>query len=521
MNRETARVVRFRPRVPRLSVRERFHVVVIGGGFSGTAFVSQLVRHADSRFRITLLNADERLGRGLAYASINEIHLLNARARDMSLYADEPDDFVLWLKQHGLQNSGGDFVSRKRFGDYLEDSLVETSLFAAQTDVPFTAMTGKRVVDLMAGGRGFVVALEDASTLQCDAVVLATGHPPPRDLLSPWLPEGHERWIRDPWHNSLDADKNDRILMVGSGLTMVDKVLELDAQRHEGPIHVLSPRGLLPRAHRRRAEPLPAELRESLVRALSRATTPRQMLRATRRAIAAAESRGLSWHAVIDSMRPLVPDMWSAMPLVARRRFLNHLRPWWDVHRHRMAPVSSVTIAAMMRRGRLDIRAGEVCYAGSDGSRLLIAQSLRGEIGTCFERYDWVVNCTGHDGGGSDRPLDRQLIRRGLVAEDCLGLGYTTTDDGEAMTVDGPVRNLYLLGQARRPQEWESTAVPELRKQAVKIATALIARVNNETGAVDHRLSPSNVRNGVNNSRSRMSDRQGVRSPDYHQSLKP
>ncbi len=494
MKSQSARIIRFRHRALRVTTRERLHVVVIGGGFSGTAVAGQLVRLGDSRFRITLLNADERLGRGLAYSTAGKAHLLNTRARDMSLYPDQPDHFVHWLERHGYPNSAADFIARSRFGDYLEDALVEMSLRATQADIRFTARTGSRVIDVMASGVGFLVTLDDASTLECDAVVLATGHPPPRDVLSPWLPHGHERWVRDPWRDGFEAaGKNDRILMIGSGLTMVDKVLELGGRGHAGPIHVLSRRGLLPRAHRKRPEPLTLDLQERLVWELAQATTPRKMLRAVRRTIVAAECRNLSWHAVIDAMRPIVSDLWSNMPVAARRSFLNRLRPWWEVHRHRMAPASSITIASMIRHGKLEIRAGEVRYAADNGPRLEIGQKLRGEGGERVEHYDWVINCTGNDSGRANCPLDRRLIDRGLLAEDLLGIGYATTGEGEAMTVDGPVHNLYLLGPARRPQKWESTAVPELRLQAGEIATALLAKADMRIPSSRYRPSPASL----------------------------
>src|SRR5690606_25076177 len=77
--------------------------------------------------------------------------------------------------------------------------------------------------------------------------------------------------------------RHDRVLMIGSGLTMIDKLLELEACGHTGPVHALSRRGLLPRAHRRRPETLPADVQRALSDGLARAGSLRAMLRVTRR----------------------------------------------------------------------------------------------------------------------------------------------------------------------------------------------------------------------------------------------
>ena len=60
-----------------------------------------------------------------------------------------------------------------------------------------------------------------------------------------------------------------------------------------------------------------------------------------RRQMRAAASHGLPWQAVMDAVRPQVQALWRGLPLAERRRFLRHLRPWWDVHRHRIPPRSA------------------------------------------------------------------------------------------------------------------------------------------------------------------------------------
>lgn len=469
-------ILYLRPRLRPLSILERFHVVIAGGGFSGVALAAHLVRHGDRGMRITLVDAGERVGRGIAYATQVDDHLLNTRAADMSALEDEPDDFAWWLRRHGRARPDAEFVSRRCFGDYLEDKLVETSLRAAQHDIAFAAHTSTRVTDVMDGGDAFLVALADGRSIRCDAVVLATGHAPARDVLGRWLPRGHARWIRDPWQAPKGGEigRHDRVLMIGSGLTMIDKVLELEARGFEGTVHALSRRGLLPRAHRRRPEMLAAEVRRALLDHLSRARSLREMLRATRRAIAAAERSGSSWRPVVDALRPVTPALWARPPLADRKRFLDRLRPFWDIHRHRTSPRVGAVIDTLLKSGRLQVRSGRVCGAEGRERDIVVEQRLRGEQAPRREHYDWVVNCTGHELAGAERELEQRLRRRGLLVPDPLGIGWVSGRNGALPRADGSTRSLYLVGPGRRPADWESTAVPELRRQASELAAELV-----------------------------------------------
>lgn len=476
MNRSVTDIVRFRSRLSQPAARERFHVVIVGGGFSGIALAARLVQCGDSRLRITLTETGDRFGRGVAYATETDAHLLNTRAKDMSVFTDEPYDFVWWLERNGRTNAEGDFVTRQCYGDYIEDTLVETSLRAAEAGMRFTALAQVAVTDIMRHTARYLVSLDDGRTIECDAVILATGHPPSRDVLRPWLPDGHDRWVRDPWDEARIAEiaLTDRLLIIGSGLTMVDKVLELCDRGHRGPIQILSRRGLIPRAHRRRPEDLPVDLRREMYAQLAGGGNLRAVLRTVRRTISAAERRGLTWHSVIDALRPITRELWSGMSFADRRRFLRWLRPYWDVHRHRMPPTAAVTIGAMLKRGRLQVLAGEVCGAEPLNEGIIVGQRVRGRRLVQREQYDWVVNCAGHDFGQPGRALEQRLIERGMLVTDPLGIGYATEASGAALTADDSAGGFYVLGPACRPRCWENTAVPELRKQADLLATELI-----------------------------------------------
>jgi uncharacterized NAD(P)/FAD-binding protein YdhS len=263
------------------------------------------------------------------------------------------------------------------------------------------------------------------------------------------------------------------VLLLGTGLTMVDVALALARRGHRAPIDAISRRGLLPRAHPPVQAVLPRELAEPL-RFAVRDRSLRCTLRTVRQVADEAIARGLGWQCVIDSLRQSTPDIWRSLSAADRRRFVGRLRPYWDVHRHRLPPSTEAMINGLMARGALRVQAGRIEGAAACSEGIDICIRARGTQRTETKRYGWVVNCTGPTfDKRNSRGLERRLLERGLLIADPLGLGYLTTEKGLAFGARGPVTGLYLLGPACRSHWWEHTAVPELREQAAALARQL------------------------------------------------
>ncbi|HZF30216.1 MAG TPA: FAD/NAD(P)-binding protein [Gammaproteobacteria bacterium] len=450
-------------------------VIIIGGGFSGVALAAELVRRGAAS-SITLVESGDRVGRGLAYGTASASHLLNTRADQMSLYGDDPEHFLRWRRRGGHATHGAEFVRRSDYGEYLERALI-----AACTEAPHARLTvemGARATDVERTAGGFAVSLADGRELRGDAVVLATGHPAPADPFGGALPASATRYLREPSRHE-DLAKiapGAAVLLIGTGLTAVDVVLALEERGHRGPVHAVSRRGLLPRAHRARRETLPTDLHRALAAGVA-VNGLRGIVAALRSVAAAADEHGVGWQAAFDALRPLAPRIWAELCAADRRRFVRLLRPFWDVHRHRLPPAQAGRIAALRARGRVVIRAGRVRGGVDRGDSIVVDVQPRGSTETVAERYDWVVNCTGASfAKSSSRPLERRLLEQGLLLADPLGLGYVTDDVGGVLGASGPVRGLYVLGPACRAAFWEHTAVPELRAQAAKLAADLAGR---------------------------------------------
>lgn len=439
-------------------------VVIIGAGFSGTLVAIHLLRQSDS-VQIDLV--DQRLpGRGLAYGTIYDEHLLNVPAIRMSAFGSEPRHFLDWLRAHGMPSADpGLFAPRKLYGAYIQDVLQS----AARSVGPYGRLRHHftEAVRVSFDGLSANVILRSEERLDADKVVLALGNSAPREVLDP-LPG----YFGSPWApgalSGLDAEKD--VLLVGAGLTAVDAFLALISQEHRGRIHMLSRRGKLPQVHAP-YRPLPNAFQAP------RQVTARGLLNAIRAEIRAGQIRGVDWRAVIDSIRPVTNDIWQRLDQREQLRFFRHLKTWWDIHRHRMASEIGVKVRAAIERRQLIVHAGRLQKLAPGGAGLEVDIQLRIGARTSV-KVERVINCTGpnDDYRKTANALIQNLIGAGYAVPGSIGKGFETTAQGELVNANGrPADWLLTLGPPRVGDLLETVAVPELRKQAEAIANRLLS----------------------------------------------
>ncbi len=442
---------------------KRTRVTIIGAGFSGVALAAQLARRARQSPDVVLIERGKRFGPGLAYSTHNASHRLNVRASNMGGVADAPDDFAKWLESKG-RSAPNAFAPRARYGDYVEHLLRNAGrggLFGARLKrVRAEAVTCRR------NGAGWVTSLASGETIAADAVLLAIGHRPPAAFAA--FEEGGAPLI-DAWDAAaLRRLPPGDVLLLGAGLTMVDIALTLAARR-KGTIYALSRRGLTPRAHLEAPPHAPTE-------PINLPTQLSDAVRAFRREVAVMAARGEPWQLAMDRLRADTPRLWQNLPLTAQRRFLRHLRPWWDVHRHRAAPEVAARVAALQAEGCLRVLAGEVVAAAPKGRGVTLQLRRRGRSEQQALDVAAVVNCTG---GNLDltrcaAPLVAQLLSEGVARPHASGLGLDVDGRCRVIAGDGTVQpNLFAIGALTQGAFWECTAVPEIRAHAADIAALL------------------------------------------------
>lgn len=435
------------------------HVVIIGAGFSGTLQAINLLRHDGPR--ATLIERGPAAGKGLAYGAAHPSHVLNVRAGNMSALPDDPGHFVRWLEARGIGDAAT-FVPRVTYGEYLSEQLAAACAAAPDR---LEVIAGD-VVDLRHDGRATAV-LADGRRIEAHAAVLAVGNLPPHHPpgLDPAALPG-DRYFGDPWDPALPAGlaDDDTVLIIGTGLTMVDVALLLEASGFGGRIVAMSRRGLLPREHEP-AGPGWARIDE------------RPKLTASA-LLASVRARGatIGWRNAVDELRPFTQSMWANASRAERGRFIRHLRPWWDVHRHRLAPEVFARLKAMQASGRLVAIAGKPGVFAADEDGATVTWRPRGSDRSETLKVRRIVNATGPQGDltRTEEPLLRKLLDRGLIRPDTARLGIDVDGTAAAIGADGrPSEWLHALGPMTRGAFWEIVAVPDIRTQTWSLARRL------------------------------------------------
>ncbi|NBU25146.1 MAG: hypothetical protein EBS39_05945 [Gammaproteobacteria bacterium] len=413
------------------SETQEYPVAVVGGAAAGTFFVAEWLRRG-AVGPVLWLTGDDPVG--VAYGTRCEAHLLNVPAAKMGAFADRPQDFLDRLRERAPSEplQGTEFVPRRLYGDYLRHLQASARAHPSLHCLPLS------LADIEPAGTAarpsWRLRSVEGRVFQARRVVFATGlaeasvrgDDDPTVIRDPW------RWFNGPASGrKLPAD-HEEILVLGSGLTAMDVIIGLREAGFGGRIRALSRSGRWSERHAA-AEPLTDAERASLVAALLERPTCRGYLATLRR-----HAGRLPWRAVIDALRPQSQALWSALDTTEQRRFLRHLFPIWNRHRHRAPPRTAESID---RDAALSLE--------------------RGRWHPADRRAALVFDCRGL-GLATGRRWPRcltTLAERGVLAASALGIGFVSRQPD----------SIDLLGALRFGAEFECTAVPELRAQAAAI----------------------------------------------------
>ena len=454
-------------------------ITIIGGGASGTLLAINLLGYkGDERLEVNLVEKRDTVGRGVAYSTNEETHLLNVPAAKMGAYADDIEHFHRWLDANGYDHGPTAFVPRRIFGKYLRDCLEE----AVKSKSPSVALNifDDEAIDIDLSGPKAEVKLASGDTLYSEKVAIAFGNfLPPHPTVPDHSFTSSPKYFQDPWSPGVfdRIDPDESVLIIGTGLSMVDLTLQLARRGHRGLINAISTRGLLPAVHKLGFTYPPFH---DEIKGLSRVT---DISRIVRKHIKNADSNGSDWRAVIDSLRPVTQQVWLALPLAEKKYFMQHLSRYWNVARHRMAPEAAEAIDELRGTGQLQVLKGRLKeIRWEEGIGFDVRYSTVG-----LEQYvhaDAIVNCIGSESSFEriDSPLVQNLLKAGRIRCDDLNFGLDATPDGRLKGADGePSDMLYTLGTALKGILWESTAIPEIRSQARDLAQILVSdRANRE-----------------------------------------
>lgn len=470
-------------------------IAIIGGGFSGTLALANLVRQADAALSIDLFEQSGNAGTGVAYGTIDIAHLLNVRTDRLGAFPDAPQGFYTWLHDEagkaqvsklwpGYEVRPDGYVPRMFYAAYLKHILEESLKLAREKSIDVRVHHAS--IEDIESGDPLTLSIKKGNmttAMEADAVVLATGNLPPRRFDFEPAVAGSGRYIADIWSPAWDETihavrklpAKSHILVIGTGLTAIDAILTLEEENYPGTVVAVSRNGRLPAAHMA-SRPYPAW--EWVLHPDRAPRTASALLARLRAEIQSAARQGYDWRSVIDSLRPVTQPLWRQTGLHEKKRFLRRLLPFWNIHRHRMAPEVAAEIAKLQASGKLKIVAGQIRGATKMPHGLAVTWRGRSNAAETVEAA-LVINCTGpdYDLARCPHPLMARLYKRGIVTPHPLGMGMEVTAAGAA----GGEAAIFPIGSLLIGEFFECTAIPELRQQAHAIAGRLLARVAEKT----------------------------------------
>lgn len=437
-------------------------IAIVGGGISGTLTVLNCIKQSQSPLKIIWFDANNQFCKGLAYSSSEELHLLNVRANNMSLFVDEPNHFVDWLKYLHPHFSDLDFVPRKIFGEYIQytyDKLKNANSLVSIIQVI------EEVIDIKKNSNEFEVIT--TQTYQVQKLVLAFGNflpAHPRSISQEFIDS--ENYFQNAFHSNLvkQIASKKHLTIIGSGLTMIDVVMSLYHHHFSGKITIISPHAYIPESHHQ--NPLPGIkpfIEEKKTYSLL------ALLSLVNQQLKEAKKYALNLHSVIDVMRPHLQFIWLNFTLSEKQQFLRHLRHKWGVARHRAPNQSMAIFKQLQSSGVINLVKGKIADIKTIENTFEI-HYINSNINQNFIKTEFIINCTGPQSNYLQIPsiLVQNLIKNQILMPDSINYGLKSDENGKIAA------NIFTLGPPLKGILWESTAVPEIRLQAKELATKII-----------------------------------------------
>ena len=424
---------------------------------------------------VVVIDRALRLGRGVAYGTTSSYHLLNAPAGSMSAFEEMPSDFVDFCRRFDPAASGASYVSRRVYGEYMEFRLDEAE---QGSDARLLRVYG--VVENISDSsdrEAACVRLADGRKFAADYVILATGDAPRRcPLPAASADDIRSAYVDDPWQPcATDRIDGGVSLVLGSGLTAMDVAIQLVQEKGVRKVVLLSRRGLMP--HSQITMPtLGNDLAPALPRNFMQVGLV-DKLRAVRTFARAHQSTSGDWRTALSDLRNLAPDMWRSLTQRDKVRFIQRLRPFWDIHRHRCAPATAKTFDWLVENGNIQFITGELCALRKAQVGVQATVRSRKNHYMCLLVVDQVINCTGPGRRGTvaQGSLLHRLIAEGVVTFDNVGVGIETTDTYHVIcSTGGSANSVFYIGPLLRARYWEATAVPELRMHCTRLVNEVL-----------------------------------------------
>lgn len=463
------------------------HVAIIGAGFSGTMLAVNLIKNlpAHRNISLTLIEKSGRFAQGAAYSTTDPSHLLNVPAILMGAFWNDPKHFFRWIQSHkqiweahfhDLVVHEGSFVPRQLYALYLNFLFEQAKLEAEDRQIKLRCIPEEAIEALPRNPQHIQIRLKNGLCIEANVVVLATNLSTyKRFEVDPDLPK--QAYIANLWDPTLHEEKfaymhnpQARIVIIGTGLTMVDATVSLIKRGFSGQIIALSKDGCMPEPHIERLEQIPSPFTVQ--------DAPRNMLtlfRRIRTEIKNGEKFGINWRQIIDSLRPITVGVWEQLPLKEKKQFVRHILSQWNRYRHRIPPESHRILQNFLKKEKLSFQSGYVtAIRKANPLQVRIISTPNDDL-----IVDCVINCSGPqlDINKTNSLLFKSLLSQSLITSDPLNMGIVVDEQYRVIGEnEEQILPIYAMGQLLYGQKLETVAIPELREQCHSIALHLSSK---------------------------------------------
>lgn len=443
---------------------------IVGGGFSGLMTAYHLVSHNEQPFRLLLFNEGFPVSKGVAFSGNDPVHLLNVPAGKMSALPEDPEHFTRWISENHREYNPASldkaFLPRMIYGNYLSE------IFGIVTSDPNVQALEEKVTDVeQTDGRYKVYTNKDQHLV--DVIVLATGNLPPAKLIA----FESENYVNDPWNFEEILEKAgsaEKLFIMGSGLSMVDIILQLDKYQVSKKVICMSHGGLLPQ------QIFQDESYPSFLDELNDCTDLNEIYRVIKKHLRHAKTNEIHSQTVIETLRPYTQELWQKLSPACKSRFMRHLKKSWNVLRHRIPERSAGVIERWIDEEQLQVLTGKLKDAQQGKNGLDLTLQIRNK-GRHTEHSCTLINCTGPlmDYTRVDDQLYLNLFKRSLASPGEQGIGLQAEINGKIRCQENSITpNMFTLGPTLKGVLWETTGVNEIRNQAKRIAKTILIENN-------------------------------------------
>ncbi len=429
-------------------------LLIIGDGFAAAVALIHLLRQGVDCRSICILG-QRSLGRGNAYDCNSPAFRLNVREDLPIVFSDDPYHFARWAKETiadpAANTSAGYFYRRSDFGQYIAH-LVGTQLAGRTLDQI------KGWANRINGNDGnWQVHIQSGEIIIAKKIILATGNAPPS-----WPckvnPASHTQdlLIENPWSGDYvkNIQSNDRVVLLGAGLTALDAINALVEQNHRGPVYIISPRAIFP--------PVQAPWSRSAQPQWPAVITPTTLVRFMRGYLPNKPSSSTEWQSAWEELRPDLNRIWQGFTEQQRRVLMSHFAWLWNLYRFRASPQTIQAYAQLKKNQQIEFYCGranqiEVC----DEQVVVTLNNGKFVIG------DFLINCTG---ASRDRLLD-DLIHDGIARDDALKQAISVNAQFAVLDPQQKAHaSLWMIGPATMGSLGDVVAASAIAKQAEQLA---------------------------------------------------